>query len=115
MGDAHWHCLDCSKDTDITEGFFMLRDDLWRRLVRRPYRGGMLCLDCVQRRLGRELHHGDFANVPVNQQQAGKCPALARRLATPSPHPAFDHHWRMRRSQVTSASALKIAKKWRRR
>jgi hypothetical protein len=115
MGDAHWHCLDCSKDTDITEEFYVLRDDLWRRLVRRTWRGGMLCLDCVERRLGRALHRGDFANVPVNQQQARKCPALARRLATPSPHRAFAHDWRARRSQVISAEALKVAKKWRRR
>ena len=89
----------------------MLRDDLWRRLVRRTWRGGMLCLDCVERRLGRALHVGDFAKVPVNQQQAHKCPALAQRLATPSPHPAFAHDWRARRSQVISTSGFKVAKK----
>jgi len=114
IGDAHWHCLDCLKDTDIAEEFYALHDDLWRRLVRRPSRGSMLCLDCVERRLGRALHRGDFANVAVNQQEARKFPALARRLATPSPHPAYAHDWRARRSQVISAEVLKVAKKWRR-
>jgi hypothetical protein len=115
VGDAHWHCLDCSKDTDVSEEFYSLRADLWRRLVRRPSRRGMLCLDCVERRLGRALHRGDFANVPVNEQQARKCPALARRLAVPPPHSAFAYDWRARSSQVISTAALKVAKKWRRK
>jgi hypothetical protein len=93
----------------------MLHDDIWRRLVRRPSRRGMLCLDCVERRLGRALHSGDFANVPVNRNQTRKCPALARRLETPSPSPTIAHDWRARRNQVISAAALKVGKKWRRR
>jgi len=115
MGDAHWHCIDCSKDTDVTEEFYMLRNDLWCRLVRRPWRRGMLCLDCVERRLGRSLHKGDFANVPVNFTQAQKCPALARRFDSAPPHPSVGHDWRARRDQAGSIDALKIARKWRRR
>src|SRR5262245_604740 len=46
------HCLDCGIDTvAIGEYPYHLRDELWYAIV--PSGRGMLCLDCVERRLGR--------------------------------------------------------------
>ena len=83
MTDPHWCCMDCGKDTDASEEYYMLRNPLWRQAVKRPHRKGMLCLDCVEIRLGRPLNAEDFTEAPVNAQQAAICPALARRLSTP--------------------------------
>ncbi len=38
----------------------MLRNKLWRQLVPRKQRHGMLCFSCVSNRLGRPLQPGDF-------------------------------------------------------
>ena len=78
LGSVRFLCMDCRKDTDESQEYYMLEDALWQSLV--PDIDGMLCLDCVERRLGRELSHADFSSVPVNAAQAVVCPALARRL-----------------------------------
>jgi hypothetical protein len=74
--------MDCGKDTDASQEYYMLRNPLWRQVVERPHRKGMLCLDCVELRLRRPLNADDFTEAPVNAQQAAVCPALARRLST---------------------------------
>jgi len=83
--DFHWHCLDCGINTGPTQEYFMLRHELWRRLVARRDRGRMLCLRCVELRLGRGLCGRDFLQVPINRMQASVCDALAQRLAAEVP------------------------------
>jgi hypothetical protein len=43
--------------------YYMLRNKLWRQLVPREQRHGMLCLSCVAARLGRPLRPEDFKNT----------------------------------------------------
>jgi hypothetical protein len=64
--DNNWLCLDCGKDTLHSKGdYYMLRNRLWRQLVPREQRHGMLCLACVESRLGRPLVSEDFrVNCP---------------------------------------------------
>jgi hypothetical protein len=58
---SKWLCLDCSKDLSAPGGdYYGLKDQLWRELVPRTQRHGMLCLSCVRRRLGRELTPENF-------------------------------------------------------
>jgi hypothetical protein len=58
-----WLCLDCSKNTfENNEDYYFLRNRLWRRLVPREERHGMLCRACMERRLGRPLVPEDFLN-----------------------------------------------------
>jgi Protein of unknown function len=64
MRDAHWLCLDCSKDT--SDEYYGVHNYIWRRAVDRSQRHGMLCLSCLERRLGRFLRPEDFKSVPVN-------------------------------------------------
>ena len=44
----------------------MLRNKLWREIVPRTQRHGMLCLNCVRGRLGRELAPEDFNREPYD-------------------------------------------------
>jgi hypothetical protein len=67
MRDSNWLCMDCSKDT--FDEYYGVHNHLWRRAVDRSQRHGMLCLECLERRLGRVLQLEDF-KPPVNQQIA---------------------------------------------
>jgi hypothetical protein len=61
MNDSHWLCLDCGKNTFLhNDDYYMLRNSLWRQLVPREQRHGMLCRSCVSARLGRPLQPDDF-------------------------------------------------------
>jgi hypothetical protein len=71
-------CMDCGCDTNANEQYYMIRDGLWKSV--NPRIDGMLCLMCLERRLGRSLRAFDFAQVPVNTLQAAHCPELAARL-----------------------------------
>jgi len=58
-------CLDCGVDTIRIGEFYMLHDPVW--LQANPDRAGMLCIDCVETRLGRRLGPGDFTAAPINR------------------------------------------------
>lgn len=61
MNGSNWLCLDCGKNTFVNnEDYYMLQNRLWRRLVPREQRHGMLCRACVEGRLGRPLTPADF-------------------------------------------------------
>jgi hypothetical protein len=61
MNRDNWLCLDCRKNTlENNEDYYVLQNRLWRRLVPREQRHGMLCRACVERRLGRPLAPMDF-------------------------------------------------------
>jgi hypothetical protein len=58
---SKWLCLDCSKDL-LAPGadYHSIKNELWRQIVPRSQRHGMLCHGCIQRRLGRALTPEDF-------------------------------------------------------
>lgn len=56
-----WLCLDCGKNTfENKDDWYVLRNRLWRHLVSRDQRHGMICRACIERRLGRPLAPADF-------------------------------------------------------
>jgi hypothetical protein len=71
-------CRDCGVDTtplDARVGsweWYVLRNEVWARVIGEgdlpAYGGGgLLCIGCVEKRLGRELNAGDFDwSVPLN-------------------------------------------------
>ena len=73
-------CLDCKKDTCELDEYYMLKDNIWREA--NPRIKGMLCLDCVERRLKRKLHKKDFLPFQMNFNQARKCYKLWKILIT---------------------------------
>ena len=63
-------CLDCRAGAwrDLQEDFYV-HDHVWRQAV--PNAEGMLCIGCLETRLGRQLTRADFAN-PQSQLLCGK-------------------------------------------
>ena len=76
-----FYCLDCGFDTYYGE-YYMLADKLW--LQANPKIDGMLCIGCVEKRLGRKLKKEDFINCPLNSFSgrftAGGWPYRTKRL-----------------------------------
>lgn len=57
-------CIDCKINTHLINEYYMLKHHVWNKA--HPANKGMLCIACVERRLGRLLRFGDFADVPLN-------------------------------------------------
>jgi hypothetical protein len=57
--------MDCGIDTSFATGighYYTVRDDVWLRAASEQH--GMLCLDCLEKRLGRALTSADFIATP---------------------------------------------------
>jgi hypothetical protein len=61
-GVSSFHCVGCGTNTAAIGEYYMVRDDAW------PLAGdgGMLCIGCLEFRLGRLLDRSDFTRCPVN-------------------------------------------------
>lgn len=59
-GDVH--CVDCGTDTHEAGETYMVRGDVWPL----DALGGMLCVGCLEHRIGRRLVPADFTDVPLN-------------------------------------------------
>jgi hypothetical protein len=62
-------CHDCGTETlspepGVPTEYYMVHDRLWQA-ARAPSRG-YLCVGCLEHRLGRHLHRGDFPPIPLN-------------------------------------------------
>ena len=60
-----WYCKDCNKNTfESSEvDYYMLTHELWDRI---GVGDGMLCIACVEERLGRKLKAEDLLDCPLN-------------------------------------------------
>ena len=65
-------CKDCGTDTFELKEYYMVKNNLWNK-----YGNGdaMLCVGCLEHRMGRQLNFRDFTNAPVN---SGFFPMSAR-------------------------------------
>lgn len=61
-----WLCLDCKVDTFHNGEYYMVQFDLWYQAVPKG-KSGMLCIGCLENRLGRQLTPADFLDAPLNQ------------------------------------------------
>ena len=57
-------CLDCGVDTGKTYEHYFVHLPLWMSAV--GSKTGMLCIGCLETRIGRRLLSTDFPNVHVN-------------------------------------------------
>jgi hypothetical protein len=63
-------CVDCDRCVDaIDEYAYMVTDELWQSL--RVSTDAMLCIGCLERRVGRELEPDDFSPVLLNVEGTG--------------------------------------------
>ena len=58
-------CVDCKTST-FNSQYYMVHDYLWEK-AGMDKDGGMLCILCLESRLGRLLTEYDFTGAPVNQ------------------------------------------------
>lgn len=58
-----WNCLDCGYHTSLEH--YYVRDDVWYGDAGMP-ESGMLCIGCLEARIGRVLTPADFPPVHVN-------------------------------------------------
>jgi hypothetical protein len=56
-------CHDCGNDYDE---YYMVHDHVWKASGL-PKDGGELCVDCLERRIGRRLRSDDFTDAPINR------------------------------------------------
>jgi hypothetical protein len=66
----HHNCLDCGVNTASIGEHYFLKNDVWFKAHHSER--GMLCIGCVEKRLGRLLTSADFTDCHVNRPQAGK-------------------------------------------
>ena len=71
-------CVDCRVDTNRIDEYYAVRDDVWP-LARL---GGMLCVGCLERRIGRRLAPGDFIHRSREAFPWPASPRLADRLGS---------------------------------
>ena len=76
-----FRCLGCGVDTLWLKEYYMIHKDIW--LIANSDDDGMLCIGCVESRLGRELNACDFTDAPVNSLEFGpKSDRLLNRLTS---------------------------------
>lgn len=57
--------MDCGKDTFLDDkDYYMVRHELWRKLVGGQ---GMLCMDCMEGRLGHKLRKEEILPCVVTE------------------------------------------------
>ena len=72
-------CAACSANTLHLDEYYMVHKELW--LTAWPEDRGMLCIGCLESKLGRTLTAADFTDAPVNDGVFGQSERLAARLA----------------------------------
>ena len=78
------NCADCGIGTVTLGDWYMVRGEVWESAwagCRKPWHSvpgqEILCIACLERRLGRELARADFTDAPINDPT---CSLLSDRL-----------------------------------
>lgn len=58
-----WNCVDCGRCTKLEHYF--VNTHVWFVLAGMP-ENGMLCIDCLEARIGRQLASLDFTDAHIN-------------------------------------------------
>jgi hypothetical protein len=88
------HCVDCEVETcntaksGLLSEYYMVKDKLWYEAVptddilydRSTSHNIMLCIGCLEKRLGRKLCQKDFTRCPLNDHLYNHSPRLKNRL-----------------------------------
>lgn len=73
-------CADCGQDTGKMKEFYFVQTELWLTVMKSI--DGMLCIGCLEQRLGRQLVASDFTDATINDPRygSGKSDRLMARL-----------------------------------
>jgi hypothetical protein len=81
--------VDCGTDAIAIGEFYMVRDTVWARSGLGE-NDGMLCIGCLERRIGRELRGVDFFECSLEDEPwCGRSARYADRLGRGRPAPAI--------------------------
>ena len=58
-------CVDCNVNCLEINEYYMVTDSCWKRSGMEKY-GGMLCIGCLEQRLGKKLTPRNFKECPLN-------------------------------------------------
>ncbi len=58
-------CLDCQINTLEAYEYYMVHDHVWSQTGLKK-NDGMLCISCLENRIGRTLNSKDFTNALIN-------------------------------------------------
>ena len=64
MRKTVFDCVDCGIDTK--KEYYMVYDKIWNFTGLGFYNNKMLCLNCLEKRIGRSLTKNDFPDCPAN-------------------------------------------------
>lgn len=67
--NAKWNCVDCGQDTKYEHYF--VHGEVWFVEAGMPERG-MLCIKCLESRIGRRLKASDFTDAYINDPKYGE-------------------------------------------
>jgi hypothetical protein len=68
MNNPNYHsfdCIDCGLNTIVIHEYYVVHDELWLSSGMK-LDNGMLCIMCLERRIGRKLNCNDFMKMPLN-------------------------------------------------
>lgn len=60
-------CWDCAACTNCNFEYYMVHDALWEEATQDCYPDIMLCIGCLENRLGGLLTKDDFTGAPLNE------------------------------------------------
>lgn len=67
LDDRAFACWDCNVNTMEIDEYYMVNDDLWEVATEDFGGHGMLCIGCLEARLGGQLVASDFPDYPINR------------------------------------------------
>jgi len=70
-----WLCVDCSRNTKFEHYF--VNNVVWFDLAGMP-EDGMLCVRCIEQRIGRRLSKNDFTDAHINNPKTNSMTDLLR-------------------------------------
>jgi hypothetical protein len=78
-------CVDCGQHTSLLKEYYHVHDEVWAKATTDETES-MLCIGCLEERIGRTLEPSDFSDAPINYPGFGHQSArLANRLRHSSP------------------------------
>jgi hypothetical protein len=82
------YCADCGEDTIMIGEWYMVTNEVWERAWGNDPRAGwgkILCIGCLEKRIGRRLMACDFTDAPVNNPFQGAVSERMFNRLSPSP------------------------------
>ena len=69
-------CKKCNIDTLEIKEYYMVKNEIWKKV--NPELTGMLCITCLERKLGRQLKSEDFTDCLLNKRKDKSSLLLSR-------------------------------------